>query len=126
MVIPKNIQDGSLWKTSLTDEGDLITAGNENIYVIDEELIKGWFSVLQFLYTFSYEIRVRGRGKRRLSVYTWLWVELDWKCQSNSTVLIWSYFRHDSVTCLAQEMAKSSFDNLPETFPLSFLWLLGV
>ena len=28
------------------DEGDLITAGNENINVIDEELIKGWLSVL--------------------------------------------------------------------------------
>ena len=71
VVIPKNIPDGSLWKTSLTDEGDLITAGNENINVIDEELIKGWFSVLQFLYTFLYEIRVRGRGQRRLSVCTW-------------------------------------------------------
>lgn len=46
MVIPKNIQSGSLWKTGLTDEGDLITAGNENINVIDEELIKGWLSVL--------------------------------------------------------------------------------
>lgn len=126
MVIPKNIQDGSLWKTSLTDEGDLITAGNENISVIDEELIKGWFSVLQFLYTFLYEIRVRGRGKRKLSVYTWPWVELGWKWQNNSTVLIWSYFRHDSMTCLAQEMAKSSFAKLPETFPLSFLWPLGV
>lgn len=46
MVIPKSIQSGSLWKASLTDEGDLITAGNENINVIDDELIKGWFSVL--------------------------------------------------------------------------------
>ena len=46
MVIPKNIQSGSLWKTGLMDEGDLITAGNENINVIDEELIKGWLSVL--------------------------------------------------------------------------------
>ena len=46
MVIPKNIQSGSLWKTGLTDEGDLITAGNGNINVIDEELIKGWLSVL--------------------------------------------------------------------------------
>lgn len=71
MVIPKNIQAGSLWKTSLTDEGDLITAGNENINVIDEELIKGWFSVLQSLYTFLYEIRVRRRRRRKLSVYTW-------------------------------------------------------
>lgn len=69
MVIPKNIQAGFLWKTSLTDEGDLITAGNENINVIDEELIKGWFSV-QSLYTFLYEIRVRGRRRRKL-VYIW-------------------------------------------------------
>lgn len=46
MVIPKSIQSASLWKASLTDEGDLITAGNENINVIDDELIKGWFSVL--------------------------------------------------------------------------------
>lgn len=46
MVIPKNIQSGSLWKTGLMDEGDLITAGNENINVIDEELIKGCLSVL--------------------------------------------------------------------------------
>lgn len=49
MVIPKSIQAGSLWKASPTDEENLITAGNENIIVINVELIKGWFSVLQSL-----------------------------------------------------------------------------